>query len=699
MEAVVTAEKTEISDGCARRRVTFIGPPADKRARDERIPQPGDADVAPPGTSRDPIEGMATLALQLNAPVGQRFTEEDREQALQRYAVIEPLLFPERFEKLWSDAGGRKGSMVGALCKQHQVSRTTLYLWLDSWHQNGLAGLARKSRRDAGQPRSLNPAALDFLIAAALPCKGIYGRLSVKEIYRAYQEEREWRKCHAGYIVAEFEQSKYARYLDAAGRLSQDALLPESSYETFRNWHDRIPEVLRIYAQEGVESYANTQEILSWRAIAEIKPLDFLVMDHRMLDLLCMIPIRGGWRLGRPWLTASLDMRCRKWLSWRVVETPSSDSIAAVLRSAFVRHGLPKAAYWDNGRDFRAVWFEGGRPVERQVERIGEMPAPWNGVLDALGVRIHHAIVRRARSKLIEPAFRATALFDETLPWYCGNKPSARPERLDDLIREHERWLKGEESESPFPTIDQISELYDRLLESLNEREHVGEGMRKITATGWGWYSPNELWESLIAGVEQRSVPSDVLHLAFAKRKVLTVRNGELRVTLGGRLYHYRLTENPLGLMGLNGCEVELAYDPIDMGLAAVYFENRFRGFVSAVELRRMGEKDFVADERDRRAARRTVRKYIEAVHASTPIAGPVERLQRWVEIARPRVDPPRVEIMVAVPDAILDAAQAAKREYDNSTPEPDPTCVPIERRAVDPDEGAFSFFGGADDE
>ena len=74
---------------------------------------------------------------------------------------------------------------------------------------------------------------------------------------------------------------------------------------------------------------------------------------------------KGVWKLGRPWITAAIDMWTRKWLAWFIVETPSSDSIAAVLKRVFLDHGLPEYCYWDNGRDFRSEWLEGRRTESR----------------------------------------------------------------------------------------------------------------------------------------------------------------------------------------------------------------------------------------------------------------------------------------------------------------------------------------------
>ena len=153
-------------------------------------------------------------------------------------------------------------------------------------------------------------------------------------------------------------------------------------------------------ARRGEEAFSNTQELISFRDLAALSPLDYAVMDHRRLDVFCMVHGRDGWKLIRPWLTASLDMRTRRWLAWTLVETPSSDSIAYVLKRSFLLYGLPKAVYWDNGKDFTCEWFEGRQTKSRQAEAAKGLNDGWRGVLETLGIRVHHAIVKRARRRL-----------------------------------------------------------------------------------------------------------------------------------------------------------------------------------------------------------------------------------------------------------------------------------------------------------
>jgi len=663
------------------------------------------ADLPPEAQARwaaaerqEPVEiapAPGQLALALTAPAGPNLSDVDREEAEARYRIIAPVIESHRYVQLWRECGSRNAVMA-RLAEKHQVAARTLYRWARGFEIGGLPALVTRARADKGQPRALNGAALDFLLAAALPRRGAYGELTAAEIYRAYGEERAWRAAHAGEVMGEFERRKYARYLDEAGRLKAEAQLPAAAYRTFSEWFGRIPQVVRVMARQGEAIYAATQEIISFRNLAEVQPLDYLVMDHRRLDFFCLVRAGQAWRLVRPWLTAALDMRTRKWLAWVIVEQPSSDSIASVLRRVIMQWGVPHSCYWDNGKDFCCEWLEGRERKERRSAAVEELAPAMRGILQTLGIRVHHAIVKRARSKIIEPNFLNTSLFDRSLPWWCGHNPAARPERFGALVEQHEKWVKGETAEAAFPTIERVAQLYGEFLDGLNEREHTGEGMRKVTPTGQGWMCPNECWELLIRRVPRVTVTAELMQFAFAKRRRLTVRQGEIRATFGGRQFHYRALGNPIALMALNGREVEIAYDPYDLETAAVYADDQFVGLVANAELRRMGEDAFVADERARRAARREIKGFIEAVHQAVHVPGAEERMTRRLAVREMPAEPARIEAAADVPQSVRAAAEAAREERRFSFAQANAQVAAIPAPASDGDDGAFEFFGGS---
>ncbi|MDR3701998.1 MAG: DDE-type integrase/transposase/recombinase [Candidatus Sulfopaludibacter sp.] len=621
--------------------------------------------ISAPSLSTSELTGAPaeSLALGLRRAVGLNGSEAAQAEAGAEFRnIIDPILNPERFAELHR-AFPRRCDLVQHLAEQHQMSARSIYRRIEAWEQKGITGLLRKIRSDKGSPRALNQASINFIIAYELPKPGVYGEYSNAEIWKIHEEERAWRQAHASKPLSPENRAKYAGCLDTEGRFLPSAQLSQASYATFCRQVDKLPELVKTMARKGQDAYRN-HELLSFRDYNSILPLDYVVMDHRVLDIFSMVRDgRNGWKLIRPWLTAALDMRTRRWLAWVIVETPSSDSIAAVLKRVFVNAGLPTAVYWDNGKDFRCQWLEGGQQQNRAAKRIDGLPEKWTGVLESLDIRVTHALAYRARSKVIEPCFGAIADFDRSLPEWCGHKPGARPERFDSLLKDHEDWLKGRRPNTPFRTIEEIAALYDLKLNDLNEQEHRGEGMHKVTPTGYGWKCPNEAWEILIPKVQRRTIPEDVLQLCFAKRRELTIRNGEVQVTFAGKPYHYRLTSSRMGLLGLNGRTVELAYDPLDLGKAAIYHESTFIGLAECLPLRHMGESAFVQDERDRRHARREVNRFIKTVHETVPTSDPETYLLRRQAVRPARLESGRLEVPAQLPAPIADARAAQQAE------------------------------------
>jgi hypothetical protein len=655
-----------------------------------RTSGPADWVLLPEGSlSGDPA---GSLALGL-APAGAlNGNEQAQAKATEVFrAVLEPILSPGRYPDLHRIYPTRS-ELVQHLAEEHGMSGRSVYRLLARYQKDGIGGLVRKIRLNQGQSLKLNVASKNFLLAALLPELGVRGVLSNRDIWRLYQEELIWRGGHASKPLDQADRSKYGAYLDPEGRFLPSAQLSGASFATLCRQIARIPELVKLMARRGEDAYRNA-ELISFRDFSALQPLDYVVMDHRLLDIFCLIPDRRGWKLARPWLTAAIDMRTRKWLGWCIVETPSSDSIATVLKSVFIDYGLPRAVLWDNGKDFRSYWLEGRHERTMIGAAIDGLPTRWAGVMETLGIRVHHAIVKNARAKLIEPNFGRVADFDRTLPEFCGHRPGTRPEQFEKMLEDHEAWLKGKLAAPPFRTIEEIAALYDMALEDLNERELQGEGMRKITPTGRGWMTPGEVWELLIPRVERRTVPAEVLQLVFCKRRELTVRGGTIWLVFGGCPYRYRLTENRMALLGLNGCKVQLAYDPLDLGQAAVYYQDRFIGLGNCIELRRMGEDAFVQDERDRRAARREVKGFIKRVHQSVPVPTPETYLSRRRAVAPERPEPERVEVATPLPAQIQDARAALRAERAFSFEKADASISTV-NKAVEPDAGdEFHFF------
>jgi transposase InsO family protein len=311
-----------------------------------------------------------------------------------RFRVINQIISQEHFPEVHKTFP-KVRERVRYVAEQKGISERQIYRWLGHWKMGGISALAPRIRSDKGASRSLNLASLSFLLSGALPKAAEYGTYSAADLHRIHEEERASREANVRKVLSRADQEKYRRYVDREGRLTAEALLSKTpSCATFARMVAKIPTIARKMASLGEAAYRDA-EIISHRDIPATSPMDFVVMDHRVLDVFCLVRDgRRGWKLVRPWLTAAIDMRTRKWLAWVIVETPSSDSIAAVLKRLLIAHGAPLEVYWDNGKDFRCHYLEGRRETRITAAKIERLPNEWTGALDSLGIRVRHAIAR-----------------------------------------------------------------------------------------------------------------------------------------------------------------------------------------------------------------------------------------------------------------------------------------------------------------
>jgi len=172
------------------------------------------------------------------------------------------------------------------------------------------------------------------------------------------------------------------------------------------------------------------------------------------------------------------------------------------------------------------------------------------------------------------------------------------------------------------------------------------------------------------------------------------VKHGEICASFGGQKFHYRLEGEPTQLMVLNGQVVELGFDSHDLGQAAVYWRDRFVGLANCIPIRKMGTDSFVADERNRCAARRDIKRAVESIHNTIPVAGPEERLARRREVLPQRsIGGPGVPVQLPPAAVEAEAGMRAEREFRFAEAG---AAVPLGRIEMPADEDAgdtFNFF------
>ncbi|ETW96640.1 MAG: hypothetical protein ETSY1_25825 [Candidatus Entotheonella factor] len=239
---------------------------------------------------------------------------DERARALERYQILQPHL-----------EHGRSLTQVTRNCG---LPRRTLSRWLALYRRYGLAGLARRGRRDRGQPRRLHPELQPIIEGFAL-CKPTPTAALVHRQVSDVARRNGW---------------------------------PVPNYRQVYRIIKQLDPALVTLAHDGSKTYRMTYDLL-YRHEAQ-KPNDLWQADHTLLDI--WLRHEDG-KLVRPWLTVIMDDYSRAIAGFRLsFEAPSAIQTALTLRQAIWRKplpkwkivGIPSVFYTDHGSDFTSEHLE-----------------------------------------------------------------------------------------------------------------------------------------------------------------------------------------------------------------------------------------------------------------------------------------------------------------------------------------------------
>ncbi len=407
-----------------------------------------------------------------------------------------------------------------------------------------------------------------------------------------------------------FDESPHAPAVAIYRRLREELPGEElPSERTIRRFLNAIPQHVSVYERRGVRTYRGTMARPIHRDIASVDVGEWLVGDHHQLDVPVINP-RAKGKLARPWLTMWLDVRASAPVGWVIsCDDPNAERVAEAFTNA-VRPkahpafknlcGVPDVAYIDNGKDYRSASVE--------------------VLFKQLGVESHHALPYNAKAKVVERFFRTLCTqFSMTFPTWCGNSPTERTERFRELVKQHDRWMKGDEKETPFITLDEMKRRFADWVVTYLQQPH--DGLKEID-TG------RERSPAAVAADRRRPprLVKDELTLAIIAwpREDRIVRKGEVNIA---GLY-YQAPE----LLPLHGRRVVCHLDPADATRILVTLDGRLVGEAKTPQLARYAKNgDAVAwahiaeQNRIRRDEERKLREAREI------------RIRRWEdEIAPP---------------------------------------------------------------
>lgn len=230
----------------------------------------------------------------------------------------------------------------------------------------------------------------------------------------------------------------------------------------FRRYADKF-KVLHydkwILYREGEKAFNDKVEPYIERDISKLEVGDVLVADGHTLNFEIINPFKGNPT--RATLVGFFDWKSGALVGYEIMMSENTQCIASALRNAILNLGkIPKIVYQDNGRAFRANYFQNSNFDE----------AGFNGVYANLGIKSVFAKVRNAKAKPIERFFlEFQEELEKMMPSYIGTSIEEKPARLmrgENLHKAHYLKTTGEQ----IPTVQQAIKCIDFWLNYHNSK-------------------------------------------------------------------------------------------------------------------------------------------------------------------------------------------------------------------------------------
>lgn len=422
--------------------------------------------------------------------------------------------------------------------------------------------------------------------------------------------------------------------------------LPLASPNSFAREVDRnIPVPVLKYFRLGEKAFKDDCMSYIKRTYDDLRSNDIWVTDNHTYDIFIEGEDKSVVKPIRVYLTAFLDVRSRKMVGWYVTHNPSSDATLQALRRGIEKYGIPKRILSDNGREFLTHDI-GGRGF-RKNGREGEHEAPT--ILDHLRIEFRTAMVKNARAKIVERAFREVKeCFSRLFAGYTGGTIAERPERLKEL---------GKKASNFTPYTDFVDYVDIFIQGWFNYQEHSGIGMKGKTR--------NQVYQENL--YEQRLASQEDLNLMMMRNsRMITVRRDGVVL----KIYDTEIPFNSDQLLYNHiGEKVYFRFNPDDLSEVRIYDE--FDRFLCTAQqktaLSYFATKEQVAEKmREQRTLERTVKAYkkqkgIEAEDALALIMAAAEENMKREEFLDPKIITP-IRMDEKVKDSYANAVG-----YDNT--------------------------------
>lgn len=236
----------------------------------------------------------------------------------------------------------------------------------------------------------------------------------------------------------------------------QSYIPADITFRKYANWFKKNNYDKWVLARDGEKALSDKVEPYIKRDASLLEVGDILVADGHVLNFNVINPFTG--KPTRATLVGFLDWKSTALVGYEIMLEENTQCIASALRNSIINLDMiPKVVYQDNGRAFRAKYFND----DRGFSELG-----FNGLYSKLGIETVFARPYNARAKVIERFFKEFQEgFEKLLPSYVGsniqNKPAylMRNEKLHKTL--HNDYI---------PTLEETIKMIDMWLNFKNSQ-------------------------------------------------------------------------------------------------------------------------------------------------------------------------------------------------------------------------------------
>ena len=392
------------------------------------------------------------------------------------------------------------------------------------------------------------------------------GSISIGTLHRwiwAYEDNEDYRVLLPNYkytkqgeyntILTQEMKDIFIKFLLHPNKFSVTKAIKLTQHILEKKGIENIPHVItfRRYAQhykknnysrwilfrEGEKAYHDKVEAYIERDISKLEVGDVLIADGHTLNFQVINPFTG--KPTRATLVGFLDWKSTALVGYEIMMSENTQCIASALRNAIINLGMiPKVIYQDNGKAFKAKYFQ----------NIDFDEEGFNGIYANLGIKSVFAKPYNARAKVIERFFKEfQEEFEKLMPSYIGTSIENKPawmKRGEKLHRDMHKKLTN----NYIPTVQELIKYIDCYLDFHNSKPCPN--------------APQISIKQCLNSVQKQEIDKNILNDLMMKTEVRTINKHG--ITFLG--LHYR-SDSILGLRD----SVYIRYNLFDLTKIHVY--------------------------------------------------------------------------------------------------------------------------------